>query len=268
MKKSSVIVRARRAATGFTLIELLVVIAIIAILAGMLLPALAQAKMKAKGTACSNNVRQLALMFKFYADDQPALLQFGGGSVGTGYLGPAPATYIVPNPSFTYWPDILRSNYTQSRTMHSCPALPMVANPAANDGIAHNYGIGINWPGVVSFNTSWVYEHQIANPAETVIFGDTGPMDPASYAETNPDKWTSASKQGSTYFLAPTHPAFLGPIPGVGCNRLYNRHNNFANVSWMDGRAESVKVSSLGFYDMATGVTNAVGAPSAKWDKL
>lgn len=259
---------ANQASRAFTLIELLVVIGIIGILAGMLLPALAQAKLKAKGTACLNNQRQLALFFKFYSDEQPALLQFGGGSVGTGYLGPAPATYIVPNASFTYWPDILRSNYTQSRVMHSCPALPMVSSPSENDGVAHNLGIGINWPGVVSFNTSWVYENQIVNPAETVIFGDTGPMTPASYAETNPDKWTSTSTRGAHYFLTPGHLAFLGPITGVGCNRLYNRHNGYANVSWIDGHADRVKVSTLGFYDPVTLQTNAAGAPSAKWDRF
>jgi prepilin-type N-terminal cleavage/methylation domain-containing protein len=73
---------ARRHPAGFTLIELLVVIAIIAILAGMLLPALSRAKAKATGIMCMGNTKQLMLAWQMYVDDSKGRLPFAYAQEG------------------------------------------------------------------------------------------------------------------------------------------------------------------------------------------
>src|ERR1039458_9754668 len=64
---------------AFTLVELLVVVAIIGILAGMLLPALAANKAKARGMVCQNNNKHLVTAWLMYADDYSQFLPFNLG---------------------------------------------------------------------------------------------------------------------------------------------------------------------------------------------
>ena len=115
---------------GFTLIELLVVIAIIAILAGLLLPALGKAKIRTQGIQCMSNLKQLQLVFLMYPDDNSDRL------TSSGYTSPVEDTAWVngwedfngANPDNTDLRTLTDRNrakfapYLQSAAVYKCPA--------------------------------------------------------------------------------------------------------------------------------------------------
>ena len=204
---------------GFTLIELLVVIAIIAILAAILFPVFAKAREKARQSSCLSNVKQLALASMGYAQDYDEQL---------------PASYKAGPP--IYWTDTI-SPYIKNTQIFKCPSLGIPESFWNGSQMAYgwNYYYLTLQAGAVAYNAQTTSLGQVKSPAETVMLGD-GPSCSVMATGTlyYPDVYTGSRINAMGYVLS-YNGAYFANL----------RHNEMANIAFVDGHAKACNMGYL-----------------------
>ncbi|MBT3376124.1 MAG: DUF1559 domain-containing protein [Lentisphaerae bacterium] len=217
----------KSARTFFTLIELLVVIAIIAILAAMLLPALRQAREKARSISCTNQLKQLALGCRMYADDNDEFMTSCYNPIGS--AEPWPGGQVTPR---VMWMSQIYP-YINSLPTYDCPSAYFPNN-------GRKYKWNGNYTGGILYGHTRYMKGWSGQSLRIV----KEPVEVAQLADTTYDAGTSALS-----YVIYTTVSTRTYIPG--------RHTNFANVAFVDGHVDSFRAITL------QGTTEA--ALAVKW---